>query len=96
MMKNGRITMQTSTTLESLFEDFLMSKKVEGAVEKTITTYVQQFRAVSKHLPNNLTINSLTKKHLEKMIESMRSSNLSANSIRSYCTRFFCPVLCHN
>ena len=55
--------MDFSLSLKDCFEQFLTAKKAKCVVDKTIDSYQNTFKAISKHL--------LTMK------ESMRNSNLS-------------------
>ena len=51
---------------------------------KTISSYQSQFRAISNHLDVTVPIENITKADLEKMVASMRNTNLAANSISTY------------
>ncbi len=84
MQKNTKITMKKSVTFEDVFADFIMTRKAKGLSGKTITTYNQHFRAISKHIDINNPIERVSKLDLEKMIASMRDACLAPNSIKSY------------
>lgn len=79
-----KITMKTSKTMKEFFDDFIIAKKAQGLADKTIKTYQSQIGAVSNHLDVNVPIEDITKSDLEKMVTSMRNSNLAANSISTY------------
>lgn len=72
------------TTVEEVFEDFLLSKKAKGTSDKTLETYNYHFRAISKYLDTSADITGLSSRDLETMIAEMRNGNLSATSISSY------------
>lgn len=76
--------MKTSKTMKEFFDDFIIAKKAQGLADKTIKSYQSQFRAINNHLDVNVPIEDITKSDLEKMVTSMRNSNLAANSISTY------------
>ena len=84
MQKNTKITMKKSVTFEDIFADFIMTRKAKGLSDKTITTYNQHFRAISKHIDINNPIERVSKLDLENMIANMRDACLAPNSIKSY------------
>ncbi|MBQ4048644.1 MAG: hypothetical protein IJC93_09780 [Clostridia bacterium] len=73
----------SETAVES-FARFLRTKRTVGAKTKTIETYTQHFHAIARHLDVAKDIGALTSGELQQMIESMRNSGLSPNSIKSY------------
>ena len=79
-----KITMKTSKTMKEFFDDFIIAKKAQGLADKTIKSYQSQFRSINNHLDVNVPIEDITKSDLEKMVTSMRNSNLAANSISTY------------
>ena len=76
--------MKPSKTMKEFFDDFIIAKKAQGLADKTIKSYQSQFRAINNHLDVNVPIEDITKSDLEKMVTSMRNSNLAANSISTY------------
>ena len=72
-------------SVAEVFEEFVMSKTAQGVSEITIATYRQHLRSISNHLDIQKSMETLTRKDLESMIVSMRSSGLAHNSISSYC-----------
>lgn len=80
----AKIKMKTTETLAESFERFLLSKSAKGITEKTMQTYSQHFHAIGKHLDLNQETEKLSSATLCGMVESMRKSNLSPNSIKSY------------
>ena len=76
--------MNYGETVSSAFERFLSAKAAIGAVDKTLETYRAHFTAMSKHFDNSISIDELRLSHLNNMIESLRGTNLSANTIKSY------------
>ena len=73
--------MNYGETVSSAFERFLSAKAAIGAVDKTLETYQAHFTAMSKHFDNSISIDELRISHLNNMIESLRGTNLSANTI---------------
>ena len=82
----ARITMKTAptNTVEELFPTFLSAAAARGVKDKTLDTYKQHFRAISKRLDVTVPINRLNKPDLDNMILKMREERLSASSINSY------------
>lgn len=82
----ARITMKTAptNTVEELFPTFLSAAAARGVKDKTLDTYKQHFRAISKRLDVTVPINRLNKSDLDNMILKMREERLSASSINSY------------
>ncbi len=70
-----KIKMQNSSqeTLEEVFERFLAASAARGVKVKTLSTYKQHFKAISKRLNPEIPIHLLTKTDLESMISRMRS-----------------------
>jgi len=79
MMKNTK-----TATVEDVFSLFIAAATTRGVKDKTITTYRQHFRAISKRLDVSVPIADLTKQDLDNMIFTMRESDLSERSISSY------------
>ncbi len=79
-----KIKMNIGNTLAETFEDFIISRKVKGLSDKTITTYNQHFKAISRHISIDIPIDILSKADLEEMVTSMREAALSATTISSY------------
>ncbi len=81
-----KIKMQNSSqeTLEEVFERFLAASAARGVKEKTLSTYKQHFKAISKRLNPETPIQLLSKKDLESMISRMRTEGLSDTTISSY------------
>lgn len=82
-----RITLngQFRKPLAEVFEDFVISKTAQGVSEVTIATYHQHLRSISNFLDIQKPMDTLTRRDLEAMVVSMRSSGLAHNSISSYC-----------
>jgi len=70
--------------MEETFKDFLLSKRTKGVAIKTLQTYEQHFKAISRHLNTQLDIGEIKRADLDNMFVSMRDSGLSSNSINSY------------
>ncbi|MBQ7118928.1 MAG: site-specific integrase [Oscillospiraceae bacterium] len=82
----ARIMMTTSAnpTAEQVFSFFISATAARGAKDKTLDTYKQHFRSISKRLDTSIPIGNLTKVHLDDMISEMRADGLSSRSINSY------------
>lgn len=92
MSKNQKtIALQDEKTVQSVFEIYAMSRIAKGLTEKTVTTYKQQFHAISKHLNTDKPIDQIKKSDIDMMILKMRQANLSPVSIQTYtrCLRAF-------
>ena len=70
-----------SHNLEETFGDFLDSKRANGLQEKTLQTYQAHFNVVAKHLDMEQSIEELSKREIEKALNSIQASS---NSMRSY------------
>ena len=72
------------TKLSEIFTLYLASAAARGVKDKTLSTYEQHFRAISKRLDVDGNISQITSKDLDKMILKMREDGLSDSSINSY------------
>ena len=70
------------STIEQIFDLYIGSVISEGVKDKTIITYKQHFRAISKRLDVSIPISTLTSDHLDQMIQQIQ------------CMR--CPLCCGN
>ncbi len=82
----ARITMKTQqrSSIEQSFSLFLTAASSRGVKDKTLETYRQHFRAISKRLDNSRAVEDLSKDDLDGMIAAMRKDELSERSINSY------------
>jgi len=80
----AKIKIKNTETTAEAFEKFLLSKRAQGIADKTAATYSQHFHAIGKHLNVNKDLSVLNNTDLDCMINSMRESKLSPNSIKSY------------
>lgn len=83
----ARITMRKGSTknpIEEIYPAFLSSVAARGAKDKTLSTYRQHFRSISKRLDVTTPIEDLTKRDLDQMISTMREEQLSESSINSF------------
>lgn len=82
-----KITMngQSRKSVAEVFDDFVISQTAQGLSEITLSTYRQHIHSISNHLDIQKPLEALTRKDLETMVVSMRSSGLAHNSISSYC-----------
>lgn len=82
----SRITMKTQQriTVKQTFSLFLTAAASRGVKKKTLETYEQHFRAISKRLDVEQAVHDLSKDDLDGMITTMRDDALSDLSINSY------------
>ena len=83
-MKKIKMQNANQMTLEEVFEQFIAATAAKGVKEKTLSTYKQHFKAITKRLNPEIPIQLLTKKDLERMISKMRTEGLSDVTISSY------------
>ena len=67
MGKMLTIQVNRRETARSCFERFLMTKRSNGVQMVTITTYSQQFHAISKHLDIDKEMDEMTVQDLQKI-----------------------------
>lgn len=79
-----KISMKTSLSITEYFDDFIIAKQAVGLADKTIKAYKSHLKGISRHLDVEMPIEELSKSDLDSMINSMRTSGLSSNSISSY------------
>ena len=91
-MAKIKMSAQRNETIAQTFSAFLLSASARGVKDKTMETYTQHFRAISKRLDTSLPIGELTEKNVDEMIAAMRKDGLSDTTINSY-TRTF-KVFC--
>ncbi len=46
----GKLRLNTVSTMEETFENFIISRKARGVAEKTMQSYKSQFKAIARHL----------------------------------------------
>lgn len=86
----GRIRMPAARsgagqlTFAEAFEQFVADSAARGLAEKTLKTYRNHLHCVSLHLDIETPLATLTREQLNKMVVSMRSAGLAANTISSY------------
>ena len=88
MKKKLSMQVQESASIEERFQQFLSASAARGLSDKTLKTYREHLRCISKHLDITVPLSSLTKSDTESMITSMRASGLATNSISSYVRAF--------
>lgn len=88
MKKNLFATTQKQHTALELIEAFLEDKKITGKAEKTIQSYSGALKTVGLVIDFSQSVESLTKKDIEKFIGSCKERNLSEHSIEHYIKHF--------
>ena len=71
-------------TFEEVFASFIISQTSKGVAAVTIRNYHLHLRSISKHLDITMPFCSLTKRHLESMVVSMRAAGLAHNTVATY------------
>lgn len=79
-----KISMNWSKTFGESFELFLISRRGKGVTEKTLLTYANHFRAISKHIDANQALTEIDNQAIDSMVSSMLDHGLARNTIRSY------------
>lgn len=85
MSKPRKITMQNGNyTLEEGIAKFYESRKAKGVTDKTLDSYRNNFRAVSKYIAFETCLDDITTEDINAMIVVLRDKELSSNTIASY------------
>ena len=71
MKKKLSMQVQESASIEERFQQFLSASAARGLSDKTLKTYREHLRCISKHLDITAPLSSLTKSDTESMITSM-------------------------
>ena len=80
-----RITLNSSKmTIEEAFEYFLFAKNSQGLSEKTIESYRDHCRCISKYLDTSMALSELKKEDTQQMIARMRECDLATNTVATY------------
>ena len=82
----AKIRMKTTlgSTNEQVFSSFLAAAAARGVKEKTLDTYKQHFRSISKRLNTSLSIKDLSKEDLDNSLRALSLfTSIKRNSIRS-------------
>jgi len=82
----ARISMRNvqKSSVSEYFDLYLSSAAARGVKDKTLQTYRNHFRSISKRMDATIPMNRLNSQDLEDMILRMREEGLSASSINSY------------
>lgn len=80
----AKIRIKSTISIEEAFSNFLLTKNMEGLAEKTLASYKNHLHSIAKHIDVHMPISELDTMTLQKMICSMRETNLASNSIASY------------
>ena len=82
----ARISMRNvqKSTVEEYFSLYLSSAAAKGVKDKTLETYKNHFRSISKRMNTTIQMNRLTSQDLEEMILKMVFSSLTSSSSSDY------------
>ena len=75
---------QVSETFEEVFASFIISQTSRGVAAVTIRNYHSHLKGISKHLDITMPFSARSKRHLEKMVVSMRAAGLAHNTVAAY------------
>lgn len=84
MAKKIKMEKVSEKRIIDIYADYLTSQAARDLSEATIRNYKTHFKGISKHLDTEMAFNSLTKRDLEAMVVSMKSSDLAHNTISTY------------
>lgn len=84
MRRKITLNEQSGMTIEEGYNSFIVSQKSRGVSDITIRNYHSHLKGISKHLDITMTFDVLTKRHIEKMVVSMREAGLAHNSVATY------------
>ena len=72
MKKKLSMQVQESASIEERFQQFLSASAARGLSDKTLKTYREHLRCISKHLDITAPLSSLTKSDTESMNSVLR------------------------
>ena len=72
------------TSLKEVWEWFIISKTSQCVSDATLSNYYHHLRAIAKHLDIEMPLEELSKRHLERMVVSMKEAGLAHNTIATY------------
>ena len=72
------------TSLKEVWEWFIISKTSKCVSDATLSNYHHHLRAIAKHLDIEMPLEELSKRHLERMVVSMKEAGLAHNTIATY------------
>ena len=72
------------TSLKEVWECFIISKTSKCVSDATLSNYHHHLRAIAKHLDIEMPLEELSKRHLERMVVSMKEAGLAHNTIATY------------
>ena len=78
------ISTHLSTFLKAVDESFIISQTSRGISDATITNYHNHLRGIAKHIDIDMPFDELSKRHMERMVVSMKEAGLAHNAIATY------------
>ena len=79
-----KMKLNANITLCDAFDKFIVSKRAKGITDKTVETYRSQFSRILYFIGGDSNMSDLTRADFENMVDNMRNTDLSPNSIKSY------------
>ena len=77
----------TKMTVKEAFEYFIFAKNAQGLTEKTIHSYKDHCRCISKYLDTSIALSDLKKEDTQQMITKMRECGLAR--IQEFFSHYF-------
>ena len=84
MSKKLTFVNTSATSLKEIWECFIISKTSKYVSDATLSNYHHYLRAIGKHLDIEMPLEELSKRHLERMVVSMKEAGLAHNTIATY------------
>ena len=84
MSKKLSLVNTSASSLKEVWECFIISKTSKCVSDATLSNYYHHLRAIAKHLDIEMPLEELSKRHLERMVVSMKETGLAHNTIATY------------
>ena len=84
MSKKLSLVNTSASSLKEVWECFIISKTSKCVSDATLSNYHHHLRAIAKHLDIEMPLDELSKRHLERMVVSMKETGLAHNTIATY------------
>ena len=74
----------SASSLKEVWECLTISKTSKCVSDATLSNYHHHLRAIAKHIDIEMPFDELSKRHLERMVVSMKETGLAHNTISTY------------
>ena len=88
MSKKLSLVNTSASSLKEVWECFIISKTSKCVSDATLSNYHHHLRAIAKHLDIEMPLEELSKRHLERMVVSMKEAgfwNRCGTSYTGWC-----------